>query len=111
MKTVAVDQIDTKKQEIGSRCLRILLKSKNLQRRLQVTDTPPEETTDETDQEEIESAKVVITEGKDGKKRHFIEGVFLQGEIKNRNGRMYPAETFSVKLLNTTSHTSPKVAH
>ena len=43
--------------------------------------------------EEIESAKVTITEGKDGRKRHFIEGVFLQGEIKNRNGRMYRAET------------------
>tara|TARA_Y100000589_G_scaffold330756_1_gene381445 strand:- start:2380 stop:3027 length:648 start_codon:yes stop_codon:yes gene_type:complete len=43
--------------------------------------------------EEIESAKVTIVEGKNGKKRHFIEGVFLQGEIKNRNGRMYRAET------------------
>ena len=43
--------------------------------------------------EEIESAKVTITEGKDGRKRHFIEGVFLQGAIKNRNGRMYPTET------------------
>ena len=45
--------------------------------------------------EEIESAKVVITEGKNGKKSHFIEGVFLQGAIKNRNGRMYPVETLS----------------
>ena len=43
--------------------------------------------------EEIESAKVTIVEGKNGAKRHFIEGVFLQGEIKNRNGRMYRAET------------------
>lgn len=43
--------------------------------------------------EEIETAKVVITEGKNGKKNHFIEGVFLQGAIKNRNGRMYPIET------------------
>jgi len=43
--------------------------------------------------EEIETAKVVITEGKNGKKSHFIEGVFLQGAIKNRNGRMYPIET------------------
>jgi len=43
--------------------------------------------------EEIETAKVVITEGKNGKKNHFIEGVFLQGAIKNRNGRMYPVET------------------
>jgi len=43
--------------------------------------------------EEIESAKVVITEGKNGKRSHFIEGVFLQGGIKNRNGRMYPVAT------------------
>ena len=43
--------------------------------------------------EEIETAKVTITEGKNGKKNHFIEGVFLQGEIKNRNGRMYPLAT------------------
>ena len=43
--------------------------------------------------EEIETARVVITEGKNGKKNHFIEGVFLQGAIKNRNGRMYPVET------------------
>jgi hypothetical protein len=43
--------------------------------------------------EEIETCKVVITEGKGGKKSHFIEGVFLQGAIKNRNGRMYPVQT------------------
>ena len=28
------------------------------------------------------------TEG--GGKRHFIEGVFMQSEAKNRNGRIYP---------------------
>jgi len=33
-----------------------------------------------------------ITEEKDGKKSLFIEGVFLQSNLKNRNGRMYPAE-------------------
>ena len=40
--------------------------------------------------ETIEEAKVVITEGKAGQKNHFIEGIFLQGDLKNRNGRMYP---------------------
>jgi hypothetical protein len=25
-------------------------------------------------------------------KNYFIEGVFLQGEIKNRNGRVYPMD-------------------
>ena len=42
--------------------------------------------------EEIESVNF-ITEEKDGKKSLYIEGVFLQGNIKNRNGRMYPMET------------------
>ena len=45
--------------------------------------------------EEIETCKVVITEGKGGRKNHFIEGVFLQGAIKNRNGRMYPVNTLA----------------
>ena len=42
--------------------------------------------------EEIESVNI-ITEEKDGKKHLYIEGIFLQGNIKNRNGRMYPLET------------------
>jgi len=42
--------------------------------------------------EEIESVNI-LTEEKDGKKSLYIEGVFLQGNIKNRNGRMYPLET------------------
>jgi hypothetical protein len=33
-----------------------------------------------------------IAEEKDGKKALYIEGVFLQSNLKNRNGRMYPAE-------------------
>ena len=42
--------------------------------------------------EEIESVNI-ITESKGGKKSLFIEGIFLQGNIKNRNGRMYPMDT------------------
>ena len=34
-----------------------------------------------------------ITEEKNGKKSHFIEGIFLQSEITNKNGRMYPFKT------------------
>ena len=41
--------------------------------------------------EEISSVKF-ITEGKGAKKKMYIEGVFLQGNLKNRNGRMYPVE-------------------
>jgi len=42
--------------------------------------------------EEVTNVKI-ITEGKGANKKLYIEGVFLQGEIKNRNGRMYPIET------------------
>lgn len=35
----------------------------------------------------------VITEEKGGKKRRLIEGVFMQAEQKNRNGRVYPRAT------------------
>ena len=42
--------------------------------------------------ETIENIKV-ITEEKGGKKNLYIEGVFLQADLKNRNGRMYPFAT------------------
>ena len=47
--------------------------------------------------EEISSVKF-ITEGKGAKKKMYIEGVFLQGEIKNRNGRMYPVGTLAKEV-------------
>ena len=39
--------------------------------------------------EQIEDVQI-LTEEKNGKKLLYIEGVFLQSELKNRNGRMYP---------------------
>ena len=39
--------------------------------------------------ETIENVEV-ITEGKGDSKKLYIEGVCLQSELKNRNGRMYP---------------------
>ena len=47
--------------------------------------------------EEISSVKF-ITEGKGSKKKLYIEGVFLQGDIKNRNGRMYPVDTLDKEV-------------
>ena len=42
--------------------------------------------------ETIEDVQI-ITEEKGGSKRLYIEGTFLQGELKNRNGRIYPINT------------------
>jgi len=47
--------------------------------------------------EEISSVKF-ITEGKGAKKKMYIEGVFLQGDLKNRNGRMYPCGTLTKEV-------------
>ena len=44
--------------------------------------------------EEVQQVKF-ITEGKGAEKKMYIEGVFLQGDICNRNGRMYPLDTLS----------------
>ena len=42
--------------------------------------------------EEVSRVKFIV-EGKGAKKKMYIEGTVLQGEIKNRNGRMYPIDT------------------
>ena len=41
--------------------------------------------------EEVSSAEYLVEE-KNGKKEYKIKGVFLQSNIKNRNGRVYPRE-------------------
>ena len=39
-----------------------------------------------------------IVEEKGGKKDYKIRGIFLQSEIKNRNGRVYPKETLAKEV-------------
>ena len=40
--------------------------------------------------EEINDAQYIIEESGEGKKNYSIKGIFLQGDLKNRNGRIYP---------------------
>jgi hypothetical protein len=48
---------------------------------------------------EINEELNYLTEAKeDGKKNYFIEGIFMQGAIKNRNGRMYPTEVLDKEV-------------
>ena len=47
----------------------------------------------------FDNVKVNIEEASNGKgKNYFIEGIFMQGGIKNRNGRMYPMETLDKEV-------------
>jgi hypothetical protein len=45
---------------------------------------------------EVNYLKEATEEG--GKKNYFIEGVFLQSNLKNRNGRVYPKDTMSKEV-------------
>ena len=46
-----------------------------------------------------EDLQFIVEESSDnGKKSLFIEGVFLQADLKNRNGRMYPKEIMAKEV-------------
>ncbi len=45
----------------------------------------------------------LITESKNGKDSYFLEGIFLQGNIKNKNGRIYPEEILDEAVEKYTS--------
>ena len=47
--------------------------------------------------ETIEDVQV-LTEEKNGKKDYKIRGIFLQSDIKNRNGRVYPKEVLNKEV-------------
>ncbi len=48
--------------------------------------------------EQISDVNYIIEDSGDGEKNVFIEGTFLQGDIKNRNGRMYPMEILTAEV-------------
>tara|TARA_B100000287_G_C20636770_1_gene781947 strand:+ start:955 stop:1599 length:645 start_codon:yes stop_codon:yes gene_type:complete len=52
--------------------------------------------------EEINNAEYIVEE-KNGKKDYKIRGVFLQSDIKNRNGRVYPYETLMKEVNRYTN--------
>jgi len=55
-----------------------------------------------------ESIKVLTEENADGKKSLFIEGIFLQGNIPNRNGRRYDADILEKEVSRYVSENVSK---
>jgi len=45
--------------------------------------------------EDIQDVHFIAEEAADGKKNYKIRGVFMQADIKNRNGRVYPMEVLT----------------
>ena len=54
--------------------------------------------------ETIEDIEVLTEANSAGVKQYKIRGVFMQADIKNRNGRVYPVQTLSKKLLDITNN-------
>ena len=59
-------------------------------------------------EQNFESISPIVEAKEDGQKNYFIEGIFLQGDIVNRNGRQYPmsvldkeAERYNEEFIKT----------
>ena len=46
----------------------------------------------------VEEVKYLVEDKGNGKKDYYIEGIFLQGDIKNRNGRVYKSDTLAKEI-------------
>jgi len=50
--------------------------------------------------EAIETVEYIREEKENGEKSYKIRGIFMQGDIKNRNGRVYPMEILTKEVKN-----------
>ena len=48
--------------------------------------------------EVFDTTNTIVESTKNGKKEYFIEGIFLQSDLKNRNGRMYPESVMDAEV-------------
>ncbi len=61
--------------------------------------------------EQIEDVRFITEAAENGKKNFYIEGVFMMGEVQNRNGRYYPAAVLESAVGKyTKSHITEKRA-
>ena len=48
--------------------------------------------------EEVQDVEYITEEKENGKKDYKIKGIFMQADIKNRNGRVYPMDTLEKEV-------------
>ena len=49
--------------------------------------------------ENIENVEYITEETKDGEKNYTIKGIFMQADVKNRNGRVYPKDILTKEVF------------
>ncbi len=52
--------------------------------------------------EAVEEVEYICEEKEDGKKNYKIRGIFMQADIKNRNGRVYPMPVLKKEVKKCT---------
>ena len=52
--------------------------------------------------EAVQDVEYITEDNKDGGKNYKIRGIFMQADIKNRNGRVYPMDILSNEVKNYT---------
>lgn len=45
-----------------------------------------------------EDCEVLVEANENGTKSHYVNGIFMQGDIKNRNGRVYPSDMLEKEM-------------
>lgn len=45
-----------------------------------------------------EDCEILTESNENGKKTHYIHGIFMQGDLKNRNGRIYPSSILEKEM-------------
>ena len=48
--------------------------------------------------EVVEDIQYLTEQNDEGEKSYYIEGIFMQGDLKNRNGRIYPSEVIAKEV-------------
>ena len=61
--------------------------------------------------EQIEGIEYITEEKDDGEKSYKIKGVFMQSEVKNRNGRVYPFEVLNKEVRDIIKSTLTRNVH
>ena len=49
--------------------------------------------------EQLQDVEFIKEEKNNGKKDYKVKGIFMQADIKNRNGRVYPMEVLEKEML------------
>ena len=49
--------------------------------------------------EEIQDAQYIVEDAGNGKKNYAIKGIFMQSDVKNKNGRVYPQEVLEREVM------------